>query len=31
MIPMRGKIESLNISVAAAIAMYEVMRQKSFR
>lgn len=28
-IPMRGKISSLNASVAAAITMYEVMRQRS--
>lgn len=28
-IPMKGKIESLNISVAAGIAIYEVVRQKS--
>jgi 23S rRNA (guanosine2251-2'-O)-methyltransferase len=27
-IPMRGNIESLNVSVAAGIAMYEVVRQK---
>lgn len=30
-IPMKGKIESLNISVAAAVAMYEVVRQKFYR
>jgi 23S rRNA (guanosine2251-2'-O)-methyltransferase len=28
-IPMKGNIGSLNVSVAAGIAMYEVMRQKS--
>lgn len=28
-IPMKGKIESLNVSVAAGIAVYEVVRQKS--
>jgi 23S rRNA (guanosine2251-2'-O)-methyltransferase len=28
-IPMLGKIESLNISVAAAVALYEVIRQRS--
>jgi 23S rRNA (guanosine2251-2'-O)-methyltransferase len=28
-IPQRGKIESLNVSVAAGVAMYEVVRQKS--
>lgn len=28
-IPIRGKVESLNVSVAAGIAMYEVVRQKS--
>ncbi|MBL7848385.1 MAG: 23S rRNA (guanosine(2251)-2'-O)-methyltransferase RlmB [Cyclobacteriaceae bacterium] len=28
-IPMRGKIESLNISVAAGVAIYETLRQKS--
>jgi 23S rRNA (guanosine2251-2'-O)-methyltransferase len=27
-IPMRGKIESLNVSVAAGIAIYEAVRQK---
>lgn len=27
-IPMRGKIESLNVSVATGIAIYEVLRQK---
>lgn len=30
-IPMKGKIESLNISVAAAVAMYEVVRQKFYK
>ncbi len=29
-IPMKGKIESLNVSVAAGVAIYEVVRQKSF-
>jgi 23S rRNA (guanosine2251-2'-O)-methyltransferase len=28
-IPQRGKIESLNVSVAAGVAIYEVVRQKS--
>jgi 23S rRNA (guanosine2251-2'-O)-methyltransferase len=28
-IPLKGKIESLNVSVAAGIAVYEVVRQKS--
>jgi 23S rRNA (guanosine2251-2'-O)-methyltransferase len=28
-IPQKGKIESLNVSVAAGITMYEVLRQKS--
>lgn len=28
-IPMKGKLESLNVSVAAAIMMYEVVRQRS--
>lgn len=28
-IPMKGKIESLNVSVAAGVAIYEVVRQKS--
>jgi len=28
-IPMKGKISSLNVSVAAGIAIYEVMRQKN--
>jgi 23S rRNA (guanosine2251-2'-O)-methyltransferase len=28
-IPMRGKIESLNVSVATGIAIYEVLRQKA--
>ncbi len=30
-IPMNGKIESLNVSVAAGIAIYEVVRQKSYK
>ncbi len=30
-IPMKGKIESLNISVAAGVAIYEVMRQKFYK
>jgi len=30
-IPMRGKIESLNVSVATGIAIYEVLRQKSYK
>lgn len=30
-IPMKGKIESLNISVAAGIAIYEVTRQKFYK
>ena len=28
-IPLKGKIESLNVSVAAGIAMYEALRQHS--
>lgn len=28
-IPMKGKIESLNVSVAAGVAVYEVVRQKN--
>ena len=28
-IPQKGKIESLNVSVAAGVVMYEVLRQKS--
>jgi 23S rRNA (guanosine2251-2'-O)-methyltransferase len=31
MIPMRGKIGSLNVSVAAGIAMYEVVRVRTVR
>ena len=27
-IPLKGKIESLNVSVAAGVAIYEVVRQK---
>lgn len=27
-IPLKGKISSLNVSVAAGIAMYEVVRQR---
>jgi 23S rRNA (guanosine2251-2'-O)-methyltransferase len=30
-IPMRGKIESLNVSVAAGISIYEVLRQKNYK
>jgi len=30
-IPMKGKIESLNVSVAAGIAIYEVVRQKYYK
>lgn len=30
-IPMKGKIESLNISVAAGVAIYETLRQKSLK
>ncbi len=30
-IPMKGKIESLNVSVAAGIAIYEVIRQKFYK
>lgn len=30
-IPMRGKIESLNVSVATGIAIYEVLRQKNYK
>ena len=30
-IPMRGKIESLNVSVATGIAVYEVLRQKNYK
>ena len=29
-IPMRGKIESLNVSVATAIAVFEVIRQREY-
>ena len=28
-LPMKGRISSLNASVAAALVMYEVMRQRS--
>jgi 23S rRNA (guanosine2251-2'-O)-methyltransferase len=27
-IPMQGKVDSLNVSVAAAVLMYEVVRQR---
>lgn len=30
-IPMKGKIESLNVSVAAGVAIYEVVRQKNYK
>lgn len=30
-IPMKGKIESLNVSVAAGVAIFEVIRQKNYR
>ncbi len=29
-IPMKGKVESLNVSVATAIAIFEVLRQRSY-
>jgi 23S rRNA (guanosine2251-2'-O)-methyltransferase len=29
-IPMKGKIESLNVSVAAGVAIYEVVRQQQY-
>jgi TrmH family RNA methyltransferase len=28
-IPMRGKVDSLNVSVAAAVVLYEGLRQRS--
>ncbi|MCE1167833.1 MAG: RNA methyltransferase [Sphingobacteriia bacterium] len=31
LIPMRGKIDSLNVSVSAAVMIFEVMRQRNFR
>jgi len=30
-IPMRGKVDSLNVSVAAAVALFEIMRKRSSR
>jgi 23S rRNA (guanosine2251-2'-O)-methyltransferase len=30
-IPMKGKVSSLNASVAAAVVMYEVLRQRTFK
>jgi 23S rRNA (guanosine2251-2'-O)-methyltransferase len=30
-IPLRGRIESLNISVAAGIVLYEAVRQRTAR
>jgi 23S rRNA (guanosine2251-2'-O)-methyltransferase len=30
-IPMRGKIQSLNVSVAAGMVLYEILRQRNFR
>jgi 23S rRNA (guanosine2251-2'-O)-methyltransferase len=31
LIPMKGKISSLNVSVAAGIAVYEAIRQKNYK
>ncbi|HAU07355.1 MAG TPA: 23S rRNA (guanosine(2251)-2'-O)-methyltransferase RlmB, partial [Gammaproteobacteria bacterium] len=31
MIPMAGEIESLNVSVAAGVGLFEIMRQRSLR
>jgi 23S rRNA (guanosine2251-2'-O)-methyltransferase len=28
-IPMRGAVESLNVSVASAVCLYEAMRQRT--
>ena len=28
-VPVRGRVSSLNVAAAAAVAMYEVMRQRS--
>ena len=30
-IPMQGKIDSMNVSVAAAIVIFEVKRQREFK
>jgi 23S rRNA (guanosine2251-2'-O)-methyltransferase len=30
-IPMHGAVESLNVSVASAVCLYEVLRQRSHR
>ena len=29
-IPMKGQVESLNVSVAAGICLYEIRRQRSY-
>jgi 23S rRNA (guanosine2251-2'-O)-methyltransferase len=29
-VPMRGAVESLNVSVASAICLYEALRQRHF-
>jgi len=30
LIPMKGKVESLNVATASTVLMYEAMRQRSY-